>query len=368
MQVTTCKLRDFRCYERAEIALGAGLTVVAGPNGAGKTNLLEAIYFGCTGRSCRTMNERELVRFGGRAARVVIEALGADGPHEFSVGFVPGEAKRMQLDRAPVERLLEAPGRPLLSVFLPDRLELVKGAPALRRAHMDQLVGALWPSRVATRRAYAQALAHRNALLGGIRAGGSSRAWLRAWDLQLARSAVQLTADRARAIDCIAEGFRSHSQALGLGHDVSLRYRARSQAIEPEQLATELEERIDRDLERGFTSHGPHRDELVLSRGGRDLRAYGSQGQQRLALLCLLLAEREAIGDTRGALPLLLLDDVMSELDPSRRHALVERLGAGGGQSVISTTDLDHVPDATAPDVTRLAVSEGRLLRELAVA
>ncbi len=368
MQVTTCTLRDFRCYERAQISLGPALNVVSGPNGAGKTNLLEALYFGCTGRSCRTTNEREVVRFEAVAARVVVNTVAADGPHELSVGFSPGEPKHVHIDRAPVERLLESPSRPLVSVFLPDRLELVKGAPALRRAHMDQLVSALWPARTATRRAYAQALAHRNALLGRMRGGGSSAESLRAWDHQLARHGVQLMADRRQAVECIAEAFCAQSEALGLGAEASVVYRPRSRAVEAEQLVAELGERIDRDLERGFTSHGPHRDELALARAGRELRAYGSQGQQRLSLLCLLLAEREAIGERRGFLPLLLLDDVMSELDHGRRRALVDRLRTSGGQSVITTTDLEHVPDASASDVARMAVSDGRVLRELAAA
>ena len=123
-------------------------------------------------------------------------------------------------------------------------------------------------------------------------------------------------------------------------------------------LAAELAERVDADLERGFTGHGPHRDELVLAHDGRELRAYGSQGQQRLALLALLLAEREAVGEARGALPLMLLDDVMSELDADRRRGLVDLLRAGG-QSVITTTDLAHVPTAEDADVARLRSPTG---------
>ena len=123
-------------------------------------------------------NERELVRFDARAARVErVQARGdRDGEHELAVGFEPGEAKRFTVDGAPVERLLDAPHRPLVSVFLPDRLELVKGPPALRRAHLDQVVAALWPGRAAaTRRAYAQALAQRNALLARVRCGRAGR-------------------------------------------------------------------------------------------------------------------------------------------------------------------------------------------------
>src|SRR6185295_17409904 len=140
MLVTRLRLRDFRSYQSADVALGERLTVVHGPNGAGKTNLLEALYFGCTGRSCRTSTEREIVRFDAPAARV--EIGGRD--RELSVGFAPGETKRLKVDGAPVERLLNAPVRPLVSVFLPDRLELVKGPPALRRSHLDALVAALW--------------------------------------------------------------------------------------------------------------------------------------------------------------------------------------------------------------------------------
>lgn len=364
MRVVGVTLRDFRGYQEAHVDLGVGVTVVSGPNGAGKTNLLEGLYFGCTGRSCRTNNEREVVRFGATAARVVVTAVGEDGLHELSVGFVPGQPKRMRVDGAAVERMLDVANRPLVSVFLPDRLELIKGVPALRRAHLDQFVAALWPARTLTRRAYAQALAQRNALIGRIRAGRGSRDSLATWDAQLARHGVELMGDRGRAVDAMSESFARLSAALGLEGDPSVAYRPRSQAAEPAELAAELAERTDGDLERGFTGHGPHRDDLVTLREGRDLRTYGSQGQQRLALLAVLLAERETIAATRSAPPLMLLDDVMSELDGTRRHALVELLRGSSGQSVITTTDLDHVPGAREAGVARLGVSAGRVLHD----
>ena len=200
MRVIRVRVRDFRSYPDAEAAFGPGLTVITGPNGAGKTNLLEALYFGCTGRSCRTTNEREVVRFGQSATRVLVSAEADDGTHELSVGFQPGEPKRLRVDGAAVERMLDVADRPLISVFLPDRLELIKGAPALRRAHLDQFVAALWPSRVATRRAYAQTLAQRNALIGRIRSGSGGRDSVSSWDGQLARHGMALMDDRRRAI------------------------------------------------------------------------------------------------------------------------------------------------------------------------
>ncbi len=368
MRVTGVSVRDFRGYEDAQVSLGDGVTVVWGPNGAGKSNLLEAVYFGCTGRSCRTGNERELVRFGAGTTRVVIDAEGEDGAHQLSVGFTPGQAKHMRIDGATVERLLDAGERPLLSVFLPDRLELVKGPPSLRRAHLDQFVTALWPARAVTRRAYAQTLAQRNALIGRIRSGSGARESLGTWDRQLSEHGIALMGDRAAAVERIAGLFSRLGLALGLSGEPAVEYRPRSWATEAAELAAELAERRDSDLERGFTGHGPHRDELATLRAGRELRVYGSQGQQRLALLALLLAEREAIISTRRSSPLMLLDDVMSELDRDRREALVEVLRSGGGQSIITSTDLEHVPGATAPDVARIEVSGGRLLQEALVA
>src|SRR4051794_26250385 len=360
MRVTRLSLRSFRSYEAAEVRLGPGLTVITGPNGAGKTNLLEAIYFACTGRSCRTANEREVVRFGAGFARLELEAEAPDGEaHRITVGFAPGEAKRLQVDGAAVDRLTDAGARPLVSVFLPDRLELVLGAPALRRAHLDQVVAALWPARVGTRRAYTAALAQRNALIGAIRAGRAGRSSLPAWDLELARHGVALAADRAAAVAELAEPFGVIAEALGLDGGAELAYRPRSRAETAEALAAELAERVDSDLERGFTGHGPHRDELVLKRDGRELRTYGSRGQQRLGLLALLLAERGVLAAERGAAPLMLLDDVTSELDALRRERLVELLREGGGQSVIATTELGHVPGADAAEVARLVVRDG---------
>jgi DNA replication and repair protein RecF len=364
VRVRALTLRDFRCYERAEVTLGESLTVISGPNGAGKTNLLEGLYFGCTGRSCRTTNEREVVRFGAGTTRISLTAEGEDGAHELAVGFEPGQPKRMQLDGASVERLLDLEQRPLVSVFLPDRLELVKGPPAVRRAHLDQFVAAMWPARVATRRAYSQALQQRNALISRVRAGHGSRASLRTWNLQLAQHGVALMADRGRAVEQLIEPFERLAAVLGLDGDASVAYRPRSKAATVEALAAELDERTESDVERGFTGHGPHRDDLALLRAGRELRAYGSQGQQRLALLALLLAERERIAMHRRSPPLMLLDDVMSELDQVRRRALVDLLRSVEGQSVITTTDLEHVPGAAEAGVVRLSVADGHVRAE----
>lgn len=342
--IESLHVRDFRCYGRAEVDLGQITTVVHGANGAGKTNLLEALYFACTARSCRTSNDREMVRFGEKTTRVRMKMTASDGSHEIAVGLTPGEPKSIRVDGALADRFSEHPARPLVSVFSPDRLELIKGPPALRRGHVDAVVAGLWPGRAANRREYAQALAQRNALLARVRHGGSTTG-LDAWDLELARHGVALRDDRAEACALVAAVFPPIASELGLEGEAELRYRPRSQATDAAALAAELAERRDSDLQRGFTQHGPHRDEIVLARDARELRAFGSQGEQRMALLALLLAEREVLAAERGTPPVMLLDDVMSELDADRRERLITRLG-DSGQSLITTTELAHVPGA----------------------
>jgi len=359
VRVARLELRDFRNYERAELELGDGLTFVAGANGAGKTNLLEALYFGLTGRSCRTANEREVVRHGARVTRVAVATRGDGQEHVLEVGFEPGGAKRLRLDGAVPGRAAALEARPLVSVFLPERLELVKGAPAHRRAHLDRFVAALWPARAESRAAYGRALAQRNALLARVRSGTSSAQQLDPWEAELARHGIALMSDRADAVDLLAPRYLDRAAELGLPAAATLRYRRRSQAALPEALAAELAERREQDLARGFTGHGPHRDELVFEHAERGLRAFGSQGQQRVGVLALLFAERDVLIARRRA-PLMLLDDVMSELDPDRRERLTELL-RGGGQAIVTTTDPQHVPPADGSGAALVTVDDGSL-------
>lgn len=362
MGISGLTLRDFRNYDRAELGLGERLTVVVGPNGAGKTNLLEALYFGCTASSPRTSNEPEVVRRGQSTTRVTVTHADANGAqHLIEVGFTPGEPKQLRRDGAAVGSLSAGVDRPLLSVFLPDRLALVKGSPSPRRAHLDHLVAALWPARSTARAAYSQALGQRNALLGRVRSGATPQDALVPWERTLATHGIELMGSRAAAAELLEAPFREQAAALGLPREAQLRYRPRSSATEPGELEAELRERRSADIERGFTAHGPHRDDLRLLHGDESMRSYGSQGQQRVTLLALLLGERDLLERERGAAPVMLLDDVMSELDGERRELLAARLTASG-QALLTATGLDHVPIADSDDVTLVEVGDGALL------
>jgi DNA replication and repair protein RecF len=204
-------------------------------------------------------------------------------------------------------------------------------------------------------------------LISRIRAGRASRSALATWDLQLARLGIDLMTQRARATEAVVEGVSRIGVSLGLERELKIVYRPRSQAADPDGLLAELQDHVERDLERGFTTHGPHRDEFAMRLDDRELRSYGSQGQQRISLLALLLAERKAIAELRSTPPVMLLDDVMSELDQVRRQALVDLLCSGQGQAILTTTDLDHVPGATEESVVRIAVAEGAAREEAPV-
>ena len=349
--------RGFRNLADASTPIGAGVVVVQGPNGAGKTNLLEAVYFGLTGRSFRAGNDRDMIRFDEQGARVELDL--ADGERLLAALDRSGERRHLLAGRP----LAGAPGeRPLVSVFHPDRLQLVKGSPAHRRAHLDRLCGAIWPARAELRSRFGRTLAQRNALVQRIRAGLGAPESLPAWDERLAAEAEPLMEARAEAVTALAGTLPELAAGLGLS-EAEISYRPRASGGRDE-IAAELAERRAADLGRAYTSYGPQLDEIELRLAGRPLRRFGSQGQQRLALLALLFAERAALIEAGRSAPLMLLDDVMSELDPDHRRLLVSHLEAGG-QSVITATEAEHVPSASAAriEVSAGSVTASRTLR-----
>jgi DNA replication and repair protein RecF len=241
-----------------------------------------------------------------------------------------------------------------VSVFHPDRLRLVKGPPAHRRAHLDRLIAALWPSRAELRAGFGRTLSQRNALVARVRAGLASASSLAAWDERLAAEAEPLMQARREAVEAIADPFGATASSLGLD-TAEVAYRPRAEG-DREQLAAELSARRERDLGRAYTSYGPQLDEVELRLAGRPLRRFGSQGEQRGALLALLFAERAALIAAGRPAPLMLLDDVMSELDPDRRGLLVAAL-EGEGQALLTATEAEHVPAVAG--ALRIAVREG---------
>ncbi|HLX19659.1 MAG TPA: DNA replication and repair protein RecF [Gaiellaceae bacterium] len=329
-------LRSFRSYDRLELALRPGLVLAVGPNGAGKTNLLEALHVGTQGFSPRTRTDRQLVRFGADAARVGVRGERGGVPVHVDVTLAVGAAKHATLNGAPLRTVEQLRSELATLVFTPDRLGVVKGAPAARRAYFDRALGRLSPARAQLPTDYGAAVAQRNAALRRVSIGVSSRDAVEPWTLQVAELGAALVDVRREGLALLGPPFAAHAAAFGLD-DATLRYDGESPTVE------QLDARLDRDIDRGVTGLGPHLDDVVIAAGTRELREFGSQGEQRLAVLALLLAEAELIGERRGTQPLLLLDDVLSELDPDRRRILAE-LVAGRGQTVITATDPAMLP------------------------
>jgi DNA replication and repair protein RecF len=350
--VTAIEARPLRSLDRVRVELSPGIVSVIGPNGTGKTNLIEALYFALTGRSFRTADRRDLIPFGGSLARAEATIRDEDGLERKLLASVSrSEGRRHLLDGNPADPATIARNRPPVAVFAPDRLTLVKGPPAERRAHLDGFVAARWPARGELRKHFGQAVAQRNALLSRLAAGYGSPDDLRIWDAGLAQAAAPLIEARAEAVAELAGPFAEASTELGLEAG-ALEYAPRA-AGSVEEIQAGLEERREQDVRLGRSSWGPHLDELKLTSSERSLRRFGSQGQQRAALLALLFAERAALLAARRVTPLLLLDDVMSELDPGRRERLVKRLD-DGGQVLITAADEESVPPAALESVVRM--------------
>jgi DNA replication and repair protein RecF len=306
--------------------------LVVGPNGVGKTNLLESLHVVTQGFSPRTRQDAQLIRFGSEAARVVAQGSRDRLPLELSVTLRAGQAKEARLNGARLPSAESLRREVSTLVFTPDRLAVVKGGPAARRAYFDRVLGRLQPARAAVPQDYLAALAQRNAALRRTALGLSPREAIDPWTRAVAEAGAALVTARRETLERLAPGFAERSGELGLPA-ARLGYDA-----EP-PTAEELESRLQRDLDRGSTGLGPHLDDVLVASGDRDLRQFGSQGEQRLAVLALLLAEAELLPSR----PLLLLDDVLSELDPGRRRILAERVAAAG-QTVITATHASALP------------------------
>ena len=310
--------------------------LVVGPNGAGKTNLLESLHVGTQGFSPRTRADAQLVRFGERTGRIALRGLRGETAVELELAIEVGEGKRAKLNGAPLRAAEQLRSEVATLVFTPDRLAVVKGGPAVRRAYFDRALGRLAPARAQLSTDYAAAVAQRNASLRRVAGGFSSRDALAPWTEQVAQLGRELVEARGQVIAWLAPGFAERADELGLPA-TRMTYDGEPPTLES------LESRLDRDLERGSTGLGPHLDDIVLTSGTRDLRNFGSQGEQRLTVLALLLAEAELIAERRGFAPLLLLDYVLSELDPNRRRVLAERV-QGMGQTLVTATQASSLP------------------------
>lgn len=363
MRLTQLRLHQFRSYEHLTLMPPSGITVFIGENGAGKTNLLEAIHLCCLGRSHRTSNDRDMVRLNSRSCAVHAKVQRSAVNDEVGVRLFAqaGERKIIYVNGKTVPRIGELMGHMTCVMFSPEDLDLVKGAPQGRRSFLDMLLSQSQAAYFYAIQTYHGILRQRNALLKEIAKGRADAKSLTIWDEQLARAAGPLITHRRDAAFAISE-LASEHYAFIAGREKEhffLSYQSSlMESYNPvEDLMQQLAKSREDDLRRLSTTFGPHKDDIKLILGGQEMRAFSSQGQARTAALAMRLAQIDILTKAHKETPLLLLDDVLSELDEGRQARLLIRLDRM--QTLLTCTDISGI-HPIAPSAV-LTVKDGQV-------
>ncbi|MDD3334051.1 MAG: DNA replication/repair protein RecF [Eubacteriales bacterium] len=374
MRFTSLRVQQFRNYPFLELAPSEGVTVLYGPNGSGKTNLLEAMHLLSLGRSHRTSVDREMIAAGESVALVHGETQRIDGRHDVEVRLYPLEKpqKRVLLYGKPAQRISDMMGHATVVMFSPEDIRIIRDGPAARRRFVDMQLSQIRPSYLKALKQYLSVLESRNALLKRDKLEGVEDfgAQLDAWDEQLASAAVAIVNTRRWFLGELSENAAREYAAIADNPEETflLQYASSLATTEtPYQNMLEgLRRSRNEDRKRMYTTFGPHRDDMSMLLYGKELRAYGSQGQLRTAVLSMKLGEIKLIEREMGEAPTLLLDDVFSELDARRRNALLR--STEGVQTLITCTDKLDAAGAHADcflQVSQEADGSARVKREM---
>jgi len=347
MKVEKVVLENYRNYKRAEFTFRDGLNVICGRNAIGKTNLMESIFVSAIGRSPRTKNEKDLILMGESRAYIHLSLEKKFRSHNINVEIDKNEGKKVSVDGAKISRLGELLGFLTVVYFSPDELKMIKEAPQERRRFIDLSLSQQCKPYYLALSKYSKLLLQRNKLIKQTDfAEFSQTAYI--WETQIADAAADIILKRReflQKIGSIADEY--HRKIAGEKEDLTLIYEPCTECETRDEIKSEmlrsLEESQKKDYELGYTTVGPHREDFNISCKGVDLRKFGSQGQQRTAALAIKLAEIEYYEKESGEKPVLLLDDVLSELDENRRNALLE--ATAGTQTFITCTEYEGACD-----------------------
>jgi DNA replication and repair protein RecF len=402
MYVSSLSLRNFRNYRELELSLQPGTTLFYGPNAAGKTTLLEALYYVATTKSPRTSADRELINWdvttdlgiapftrlvttvqrrassaagrGGKDERLVIELV-VQRKQDAAGNTLPTTQKTIKINKT-ARRALDLVGQLRVVLFTPLDIELLTGPPADRRRWLDIMLSQLDGRYVRALSEYQKAVLQRNALLRSWREGrrrprpDEARRQLQFWDSQLTTHGAYLIGERIVAIQqLVALGGPIHRDIAGVPQQLQLSYVATigdcdgsDRAGLEQAFSAGLERGLRDELDRGQTLIGPHRDDVVTSLDQVDIGVYGSRGQQRSLTLALKLSEAELMRTRTGDAPVLLLDDILSELDAARRAHLLQFIDRPDQQTLMSAADLADFDPSFLTQINRVRVEHGRVL------
>jgi len=360
MRITQLDLMNFRNYEGLHLVPGPGTNILYGQNAQGKTNVLESIYMCGTARSHRTSRDKEMIRFGEDESHIRMLLERNDLTYRIDMHLKKNQAKGIAINGVPIRRVSELYGLVNIIFFSPEDLGLIKRGPAERRRFIDFELCQLDKVYTSHLVNYNKVLGERNQLLKDIAFEPSLEATLSVWDQQLIRYGTEVIRARERFTDRLKDIIKDiHSNITGGREVLEISYEADTG---PEEFADRLLSRRDQDLRLKTTCTGPHRDDLAFMIGGTDLRKFGSQGQQRTAALSLKLSEIEMVKQLIGDTPVLLLDDVLSELDTSRQTKLLSVIRST--QTFITCTGLDEFVSCRFPIDHLFEVEDGTVTRK----
>jgi DNA replication and repair protein RecF len=351
------ELRNYRNYNRLDLEPGPRLNLFLGANGQGKTNLLESVAMVALSSSPRARRDAELVGPLAPEARIAALVESGSGRSEVRISILlDGDRarRRIEVDGRP-RRAVDLPGLFRVTLFWPDDLNLVKSGPEHRRRLLNQMLVQVRPGYARALGRYSRVVEQRNSLLKQVAAGEQPPSALDVWDLELAKTGSEIAQARSHAMEGLAPRATAAHARISGGELLELEYLG-----PPEDLLQAVDNSRREDLRRGSTGVGPHRDDVVIRIAGREARGFASQGQQRTAVVSMKLAEAELVGEITGERPVLLLDDVLSELDGERRRALLESLGEPG-QVVITSVEAEPFPPSVIDSSVVSCIEAGRI-------
>jgi DNA replication and repair protein RecF len=353
------ELRQFRNYAEETVELGPGFNLVAGPNAQGKTNLLEALYLLSTTRLLRGRRDHEAIL--DTAEAMSVEGTLTQSDALLKISLARGGRKRAFLNGMSLPRAADLLGRlPSVTISTAD-LELVRGDPSDRRLYLDLELSSLYPVYLRAFTVYRRALEQRNALLRHARETVVSPIQFEPWELELARSGVEIREIRRRHLVSLEAAARQAHARIGDGETLALDIEEGDPARSEDAYLSALAESRSTDVQRGGTSVGPHRDDLAIFVDGRDARHFASQGQQRTAVIAIKLAGLPLGTDIFGKPPLLLLDDMLSDLDADRRRRLTEAVIDQAGQALLTCTEAEAAGPGILASARAFRVEGGRV-------
>ena len=357
--VAKVRLHNYRNYRTLDLELSSGLNVVYGQNAQGKTNLLEALYLLSSTRLLRGSKDSEAILEGETQARVSAELFPSRS--ELAVALEAGKRKLASLNRVSLPRAADLIGRLPSTCVSAFDMEIVRGSPDSRRLFLDLELSQLSVAYLTHLATYKRALEHRNALLRRAQEQSVQDLEFEPWEQALAEHGTAIRLARKKLVLALIPHAQALQYALALEEPLRLHYESKDEARSSEEAQTALKSGRARDVARGATSTGPHRDDLAIFVEERDARHFGSQGQQRTAVLALKLAAGLHFREEKGEMPLLLLDDILSDLDEGRRKRLVKWILAHARQALLTCTEPSAAGDALLENAALFRVQNGRI-------